>query len=326
MDIKIVDLPEIAIIGKEGFCTEEANIVQNLWEQANENFDEVLEMGLKEKNGAFVGFWGAMSDETMSFMPWTNNFTRGYYLAGIEVHKDAQAPEGWKKWIMPARKYLVTEVMFEKYMETFMKVIETEISIRNMKLSGAACDYTEPSTGKNFIFFPVQDLQIYRLSSGYNLPFCVGLKTKSDAYSKADIPQNTLTSIYAQSILYMDKHLYKEVVNVTREEVAIICKAMSDSNRLRIIEMLTQGEKCGCHLLEELQVTQPTLSHHMKVLSDCGLVSSYKDGKWQHYSINCERFKEYKDYIAAITCCGTKQEVGFSEIYDMPVQIVPANN
>ena len=42
----------------------------------------------------------------------------------------------------------------------------------------------------------------------------------------------------------------------------------------------------------------------MKVLSDCGLVSSYKDGKWQHYSINCEKFKDYKDYIAAITCCG----------------------
>lgn len=71
-----------------------------------------------------------------------------------------------------------------------------------------------------------------------------------------------------------------------------------------IIEMLTQGEKCGCNLLEELQVTQPTLSHHMKVLGDCGLVSSYKDGKWQHYSINCEKFREYKDYIVAITCCG----------------------
>ena len=95
---------------------------------------------------------------------------------------------------------------------------------------------------------------------------------------------------------------------MTREEVANICKAMSDSNRLRIIEMLTQGEKCGCNLLEELQVTQPTLSHHMKVLGDCGLVSSYKDGKWQHYSINCEKFKEYKDYIAAITCCGNTTE------------------
>lgn len=79
---------------------------------------------------------------------------------------------------------------------------------------------------------------------------------------------------------------------MTREEIAAICKAMSDINRLRIIEMLIQGEKCGCNLLDELQVTQPTLSHHMKVLSDCGLVISRKDGKWQHYSINRNKFKE----------------------------------
>lgn len=91
---------------------------------------------------------------------------------------------------------------------------------------------------------------------------------------------------------------------MTREEVANICKAMSDANRLRIIEMLTGGEKCACHLLEDLNVTQPTLSHHMKVLADCGLVSSYKDGKWQHYSINCDKFTEYKDYISSIACFG----------------------
>ena len=90
---------------------------------------------------------------------------------------------------------------------------------------------------------------------------------------------------------------------MTREEVAVVCKAMSDANRLKIIEMLTEGEKCGCEILEELQVTQPTLSHHMKVLSDCELVSSYKEGKWQHYSINCEKFAEYKEYISSITCC-----------------------
>lgn len=58
MDIKIVDLPAVAIIGKEGFCTEEANIVQDLWKQANENLDEVLGLGMKEKNGVFAGFWG----------------------------------------------------------------------------------------------------------------------------------------------------------------------------------------------------------------------------------------------------------------------------
>ena len=91
---------------------------------------------------------------------------------------------------------------------------------------------------------------------------------------------------------------------MTREEIAAICKAMSDINRLRIIEMLIQGEKCGCNLLDELQVTQPTLSHHMKVLSDCGLVIKKKDGKWQHYSINRNKFMEYNEYITSITCCG----------------------
>lgn len=98
---------------------------------------------------------------------------------------------------------------------------------------------------------------------------------------------------------------------MTREEVARICKAMSDVNRLSIIEMLTQGERCGCNLLEELQVTQPTLSHHMKVLSDCGLVSSYKEGKWHHYSLNCKKFREFKEYLASVTCsCSMLSEGG----------------
>lgn len=158
MDIKIVDLPEIAIIGKEGFCTEEENIVQYLWKQANENFGEVLELGMKEKDGSFVGFWGAMSDETMSFMPWTNGFSRGYYLAGIEVYKEAEAPKGWKKWILPARQYLVMEVEAERYMEIFKDGLTKQIPSIKKKLSGAVCDYTEPSTGKNFLFFPIEDL------------------------------------------------------------------------------------------------------------------------------------------------------------------------
>lgn len=90
---------------------------------------------------------------------------------------------------------------------------------------------------------------------------------------------------------------------MTREDISIICKAMSDTNRLKIIETLTHGEKCGCDLLDELQITQPTLSHHMKVLGDCGLVSSYKKGNWQNYSINCQRFTEFKNYLNAVTCC-----------------------
>ena len=92
------------------------------------------------------------------------------------------------------------------------------------------------------------------------------------------------------------------------KKTANLFKALADENRLQIMEILKDGEKCACKLLEALQISQPTLSHHMKVLSDCGLVNSYKDGKWHHYSINCGRFKEYKDYIAAITCCGNNLE------------------
>ena len=64
-----------------------------------------------------------------------------------------------------------------------------------------------------------------------------------------------------------------------REEVALIAKALSDANRIRIIEMLVDGEKCGCEILEELDISQPTLSHHMKILTECNLLNSKKNGK-----------------------------------------------
>ena len=71
-------------------------------------------------------------------------------------------------------------------------------------------------------------------------------------------------------------------------KTALIFKAFCDENRIRIIKMLRSGEKCACKLLEELNVTQPTLSHHMKILCDSGIVVGRKDGKWTHYSISPE--------------------------------------
>ena len=73
-------------------------------------------------------------------------------------------------------------------------------------------------------------------------------------------------------------------------QVTLICKALADPNRLRIVQVLTCGEQCGCELLDQMQITQPTLSHHMKVLGGCGLVSSVKKGKWNHYSLNCDQW------------------------------------
>lgn len=86
-------------------------------------------------------------------------------------------------------------------------------------------------------------------------------------------------------------------------DIALICKALGDSNRLQIVQMLSDGEKCGCKLLEKFEITQPTLSHHMKILCECGLVESRKEGKWSHYSLNCEALQTFKQFIDGLSCC-----------------------
>lgn len=70
------------------------------------------------------------------------------------------------------------------------------------------------------------------------------------------------------------------------EENAKILKALSDSNRLRIIRLLSTSEKCACEILKNFNFTQPTLSHHMKVLMDCGLVECRKKGTWTYYKLH----------------------------------------
>ncbi len=68
----------------------------------------------------------------------------------------------------------------------------------------------------------------------------------------------------------------------------VIFKALCDENRVQILNYLTGGEKCACRLLEDLNIAQSTLSHHMKVLTDSGLVVGRKEGKWMYYSISAE--------------------------------------
>lgn len=70
------------------------------------------------------------------------------------------------------------------------------------------------------------------------------------------------------------------------ERNAKVFKAFCDENRLRILACLRGGEQCACKLLEELQISQSTLSHHMKLLCDSGVVRGRKEGKWVHYAID----------------------------------------
>lgn len=88
---------------------------------------------------------------------------------------------------------------------------------------------------------------------------------------------------------------------MTNYEKQVLCfKALSDETRLQILEMLTMGELCACEILEKFQFTQPTLSYHMKLLSQAGLVSGRKEGKWTYYSLNDENLKEAGAYFTRI--------------------------
>ena len=84
------------------------------------------------------------------------------------------------------------------------------------------------------------------------------------------------------------------------KKTAFIFKAFCDENRIKILQLLIDGEKCACKLLEAMNITQPTLSHHMKTLLDSGIVNGRKEGKWMHYSISkegLEKAQKYLDYL-----------------------------
>ncbi|GAP39728.1 ArsR/SmtB family transcription factor [Flexilinea flocculi] len=91
-------------------------------------------------------------------------------------------------------------------------------------------------------------------------------------------------------------------------EKSKILKAIADPKRLKIITMISNSELCACKILEEFQITQPTLSHDMKVLCDAGVVRARKEGKWMHYSLNTDCIHDFKNFLNAIICTNSDSE------------------
>ncbi|AKL94109.1 transcriptional regulator ArsR family [Clostridium aceticum] len=85
------------------------------------------------------------------------------------------------------------------------------------------------------------------------------------------------------------------------KEYADVFKALSDENRLKILKILNCGELCACDIQDHLNLTQPTISHHMKVLQQAGLVNIDKRGKWMFYSINPVKAQELCKFVKEIT-------------------------
>ena len=92
-----------------------------------------------------------------------------------------------------------------------------------------------------------------------------------------------------------------EKMTSLNKETAKVFKAFCDENRLQILELLRGGEKCACRLLEEMSISQPTLSHHMKILCDSGIVVGRKEGKWMHYRLSPEGIRIAQDYLTGLT-------------------------
>jgi ArsR family transcriptional regulator len=92
------------------------------------------------------------------------------------------------------------------------------------------------------------------------------------------------------------------------EEQAKVFKAFCDEKRIRILEILREGEKCACVLMEHLDIAQSTLSYHMKILCESGIVDSRQDGKWTHYKISKKGSCFAVELLEKLTIMNTKNE------------------
>lgn len=110
----------------------------------------------------------------------------------------------------------------------------------------------------------------------------------------------TSTEAY-ELILTALKRLAEQQKEQDTADAVRIFKALADSNRLEIMELLLNGEKCGCELLEKLNIGQPTLSHHMRILCESGLVRARKEGKWMYYSLSDDSCAKARTFIERYT-------------------------
>ncbi len=92
-----------------------------------------------------------------------------------------------------------------------------------------------------------------------------------------------------------------------------VFKALADETRLQILDMLSSGESCACRLLDHFNFKQPTLSYHMKILTESGLVRGVRDGTWMRYSLVPDRFAEVQDFLTALF------EEKDARLFDTPV-------
>lgn len=95
-----------------------------------------------------------------------------------------------------------------------------------------------------------------------------------------------------------DKNLEKKVVEMDKnQDLVHKFKALSNEHRVKIMEILSEGEKCVCELTPHFDFSQPTLSHHLSVLEEAELVDGEKRGKWTYYTLREEGLQNFVDLM-----------------------------
>lgn len=156
MEMERCTRKSFAVIGKLGSTDDGKGFIQNLWADANAHFAEVQPIAKYDENGMLCGIWGAMSDRSGSFQPWEDGFSKGLYLAGVECDLDAEPPEGWTKWVIPAYEYMRVE---NDQPDTFARAI-AQLEKQQLPLAGAVQEFTCPQSGKSYLYCPVKCLSM----------------------------------------------------------------------------------------------------------------------------------------------------------------------
>lgn len=154
MKIELISKPSVTIIGKSKWVKDGSG-VQDVWQDANCHFDEVLPLAQKDAQGKVVGVWGAMSDRSMAFKPWENHYSEGFYLAGVECTPEAKAPGDWTRWVIPAFRYLKIRVE-NNYREVMTHILNDYLPKHQLSLAGAIQEFYDPSqNGQLYLLFPI---------------------------------------------------------------------------------------------------------------------------------------------------------------------------
>lgn len=147
-----IKLSSFSVIGKLGSTDDGKGFIKNLWKDADMYFIQVREFAKKDDNGYLKGMWGLMSDFSMSFKPWEDNFTKGYYLAGVEcIDESFDVPAGWTRWDVPSQTYLKVNNNDASFNEVIAYLKDSDI-----ELVGAVFDFTDPNTHNNYMLYPIE--------------------------------------------------------------------------------------------------------------------------------------------------------------------------